>query len=221
MNLDGIEACVFDAYGTLFDVHAAVRRHAADIGGEADALSALWRQRQLEYTWTRTLMRRHADFWRLTQEALDFAMRAHGIDDPGLRARLLDVYAELDAYAEVPEVLRALRGRGLTTAVFSNGTPKMLEGATEAAGIGGLLDRLLSIEEVGVYKTDPSAYTLVLDRLGVVREGVLFVSSNRWDVAGAVAFGFRAAWVNRSGGPDEYLDLPPDEVLGDLKGLMA
>ena len=220
MNLDGVKACVFDAYGTLFDVHAAVRRHAADIGGGADALSALWRQRQLEYTWTRTLMRRHADFWRLTRDALDFAMRTHSIDDPGLRGRLLAAYAELDAYAEVPEVLRALRGRGLTTAVFSNGTPKMLRDATEAAGLGDLLDRLLSIEEVGVYKTDPSAYTLVIDRLGLARDRVLFVSSNRWDVAGGVAFGFRTAWVNRSGGPDEYLDLPPDEVLSDLRGLI-
>ncbi len=220
MNLDGIEACVFDAYGTLFDVHAAVRRHTADIGDKADALSALWRQRQLEYTWTRSLMRRHADFWRLTQDALDFAMRTHGVEDQGLRTRLLAAYAELDAYPEVPEVLRALRERGLTTAIFSNGTSKMLRDATEAAGIGDLLDRLLSVEEIGVYKTDPSTYALVIDELGLTRDRVLFVSSNRWDVAGGVAFGFRTAWVNRSGGPDEYLDLPPDEVVSDLQGLV-
>lgn len=211
---------VFDAYGTLFDVHAAVARHAARLGEHAMAVSETWRQKQLEYTWTRSLMGRHLDFWQLTQAGLDFALAKAGVEDAALRDDLLAAYAELDAYPEVPEVLRGLKDRGAQTAILSNATPAMLERAATAAGIDGLLDALLSIEAVGIYKTDPRTYTLVTERLGCAPGDVNFQSSNRWDAAGAAAFGFRVNWINRSGAPDEYADAGAVAERQDLRALL-
>lgn len=214
--MDGIAAYVFDAYGTLFDVHAAVARHRAAIGPKADRLSQIWRAKQLEYSWVHSLMGRYAPFWRLTERALDYAMARLEIDDGDLRRALLDAYRVLDAYPEVRPVLRRLKAAGAKTAVFSNGDPQMLDAAVGAAGIGGLLDAVLSVEPVGVFKTDPRAYGLVTARLELPPARISFQSSNRWDIAGAAAFGFRCVWINRFGMPDEYPDCAPAAVLPDL-----
>ncbi|WP_394825346.1 haloacid dehalogenase type II [Pendulispora albinea] len=199
-----VKAYVFDAYGTVFDIHSAVRAHAPRLGDHADAISRLWRAKQLEYTWVRSLMRQHADFEAVTAASLDFAMASFGLADRALRAALLDAYRVLEAYPEVPGVLRALRRAGIPTAILSNGSPAMLERVVASAGLEGLFDALISVEEVGIYKPDPRVYQLAVDRLGVAAGDIGFHSSNAWDVAGARAFGLRVVWVNRTGQPDEY-----------------
>ena len=194
-----IQACVFDAYGTLFDVHSAVGRHRQRLGGVADQVSALWRTKQLEYTWLRSLMGRHADFWQVTREALDYAFNVFSIHDSGLKDQLMQAYLGLDCYPEVPKTLTYLKQHGMKTAILSNGTPAMLKAAVDSAGIADLVDFNLSIEEVGIYKPDPRVYQLAVDRLEVEASAISFQSSNAWDVAGAASFGFRVAWINRFG----------------------
>ncbi len=213
------KAYVFDAYGTLFDVHSAVSRNAALVGENAARVSEIWRNKQLEYSWTRTGMGRYRDFWSLTTEALDFALEF--VPGANKRARdvLLEAYRTLDCYDEVPGVLKALKTRGLKTAILSNGSPDMLQSAVDSAGLGGLLDDLFSVHDVGVFKTDFSTYAMVTDKYRIEPGAVSFQSSNRWDVAGASAFGFDVRWINRTGQPDEYRDLPPTDVLQDLNGL--
>jgi 2-haloacid dehalogenase len=213
-------AVVFDAYGTLFDVHAAVMAHAARIGPDAAALSQMWRAKQLEYSWVRSLIGRYRDFWSLTEEALDHALARHPAVDKGLRPDLLDAYRSLAAYPEVPAVLAGLRARGLKTAILSNGSPEMLASAVASAGVGELLHAVISVHALRHFKPPPAAYAPVEAELGVTPSQVLFVSSNRWDVAGAQAFGFACAWVNRAGLPNEYDDMPPGIVLSDLNGLL-
>lgn len=213
--------CVFDAYGTLFDVHSAVRRHAGLLGGRADAVSLLWRSRQLEYTWVRSLAGRYADFWQLTGEALDYALACHGIRDGALRASLLDAYLSLDAYPEVPSTLEALRRAGMRTVVLSNGSPMMLQRAVRSAALDPLLDAVLSVDELAVYKPDPKVYRLVCERFGVAPADIAFQSSNAWDAAGAAAFGCRVHWVNRSGLPPEYPGMGPVTPVADLSALPA
>jgi 2-haloacid dehalogenase len=210
---------VFDAYGTLLDVHSAVAKHGVSIGADAQRFSDTWRAKQLEYTWTYSLMQRYEPFWSLTERALDFAFAKFPNVDHSLHERLLDAYRSLDAYAEVPNVLRALRERGAKTAVLSNGNREMLEAAFTSAKLDTLLDRLLSVDEVRVFKTDPRVYQLVLDAFSCDKEDVTFVSSNRWDVAGATSFGFSAVWVNRTGQPDEYVALPPTRNVASLAEL--
>jgi 2-haloacid dehalogenase len=216
----GIEACVFDAYGTLFDVHSAVTRLGARVGDRADPLSQLWRSKQLEYTWLRALMGRHADFWQVTGDALDYALARTGVD-PSLREPLMQAYLALDAYPEVPEALRRLRAGGLKTAILSNGEPRMLGAAARSAGIGQLLDAILSVEEVGVFKPHPKVYQLAVDRLAVRPDQIAFQSSNAWDVSGAATFGLRAVWINRLGLPPERLPGAAEHELRDLSGLPA
>ena len=215
------KAYVFDAYGTLFDVHSAVARHRDAIGPKADAISDLWRAKQLEYTWTRTLMGAWLDFRALTAMALDFAAAKHGGLPAGLREDLLAAYETLDAFADVAPTLAALKAAGAKTAILSNGSRDMLANAVASAGIGQWLDASLSIDEIRAFKTTPAAYELVGRHLGVAPGEVSFQSSNRWDIAGAVAFGFRGVWINRTGQPDEYMDLPPARVLPGLGGLLA
>ena len=216
-----IGACVFDAYGTLFDVHSAAARYRGDLGDVADAVSQTWRDKQLQYTWLRSLMGRqhHIDFWQLTGDALDFALETHGIDDAALREKLLACYLELDAYPEVTEVLTRLKDGGLKCAILSNGAPEMLAAGARNSGIDGLLDAILSVEEVGIFKPDPSVYTLAVERLGVAAERVSFQSSNAWDAHAAGAFGFRVAWVNRFGQRPERLPGPADAELATLSEL--
>lgn len=194
---DKVKACVFDAYGTLFDVHSAVRRGGAALGDKAGAVSELWRQKQLEYTWLRSLMGAHADFWQVTADSLDFALAASGVQDAALRGKLMDLYLTLDAYEEADAALAALKAAGLTTAILSNGNPRMLDAAVTSAGLGARLDQVLSIEDVGIYKPDARVYQLAVDRLGTAPEEICFLSSNCWDAKGAAHFGFKVAWINR------------------------
>lgn len=209
MKLEGIRACVFDAYGTLFDVHAPVGRVAASLGDKADAVSRMWRDKQLQYTWLRSLMGAHADFRVVTADALDYALTAHGIDDPALRGQLLDLYMTLDAYPDARRCLEALKAAGLSTAILSNGSPGMLEAATRSAGLDSHLDHVLSIETVGIYKPDMRVYQLAVEAAGVAANEICFVSMNPWDASGAAYFGFQVARLNRLG-------VPPDNLPGDL-----
>jgi 2-haloacid dehalogenase len=219
--LQGVRAAVFDAYGTLFDVASASERAREALGERWQPLADLWRQKQLQYTWLRSLMGRHADFWRVTGDALDFAMESLGIRDGGLRERLMALYERLDAYPEARPALEALRGAGLRTAILSNGSPRMLAEAGAAAGITSLLDAVLSVESVGIYKPSPAVYRLALDELRLWPNEVLFVSANGWDACGAKAFGLRVAWCNRSGQPPERLPEQPDFVVRSLAELPA
>lgn len=211
---------VFDAYGTLFDVHAAIGRHRAAAGTDADRFSEIWRAKQLEYTWTLTLAGRYLDFWTLTERALDFAFARCPSVDAGLKPKLLDAYLTLAAFADARDVLRGLKRRGEATAILSNGSPQMLAAAVATAGIGGDLDEVLSVDAIRVYKPRPEVYALVTERFRVAPGEVVFASSNRWDVMGAAAFGFRTAWVNRAKMPEEYGPAPA-AVLADLDGLMT
>ncbi len=221
-----IRTCIFDAYGTLFDVAAAARAVAAEPERAEFAcawprIAAHWRAKQLQYTWLRAVMNRHCDFWQVTQDGLDWALEAEGFTDEALRARLLQLYWELEAFEEVQETLQILKDEGLTIAILSNGAPPMLEAAVTSAGIGSLLDDVLSVESVGVFKPAESVYDLVGARFGCARETVLFVSSNGWDAAAAAGYGFRAVWVNRAGEPMDRLPHRPHHVLADLSGVPA
>jgi 2-haloacid dehalogenase len=214
-----IDACVFDAYGTLFDVAAAAARCRDDLHGKADQLAEIWRLKQLQYTWLRSLMRRYVDFTQVTGDALDYALATVGIDDPPLRERLMGLYMELDAYPEVPEMLRRLRAGGLKTGILTNGSPKMIDAAVASAGIGDLLDAVLTVDPLGIYKPDPSVYQLTPDRFGVPVERIAFMSSNAWDAAAAADFGMTVVWINRFGQPPERLPGTPVAELTTLEGL--
>lgn len=214
-------AYVFDAYGTLFDVHAAVRRHAGKIGPDGQMLSDIWRAKQLEYSWVRSLMGAYADFWQLTEQALDFAFAKVPSADPKLRQELLDAYWRLDCYPEVPRILKALKAGGARLAILSNGSPAMLDSAVKSAALDTVLDEIFSVDAVRRFKPDASVYDLVTTAWRLYPQAVSFQSSNRWDVAGAARFGFRTVWLNRAGQPDEYQDFAPDLILPSLDGLTA
>ncbi|MEE8333270.1 MAG: haloacid dehalogenase type II [Alphaproteobacteria bacterium] len=214
-----IAACVFDVYGTLLDFNAAVAQLRERIGPKADALSALWRQKQLEYTWLRGLMDRHTDFWQVTGDALDHALEAMEIGDTSLRDELLALYRQLSPYPEVIDTLSAIRAAGMPTAVLSNGEPSMLTDGLEAAGIAPLVDNVWSVETVGVFKPHPSVYRLATDGLSLPAGRIAFMSANGWDIAGAAAFGFNAIWINRAGATPERLPAGPAAILPSLAGL--
>jgi len=217
----GIRACVFDAYGTLFDVNSAAERERSALGEQWHPLAELWRGKQLQYTWLRSLGDHHADFWQVTGDALDFAMESLGISDRPLRERLMNLYLELDAYPEVADTLTQLKASGFRLAILSNGSPAMLAAAVNNAGIAALLDAVLSVEEVGVFKTHPSVYQLAVDRLGVQPFEICFVSSNGWDAYAAKAFGLRVAWCNRFGQAPEHIPEPPDWNILTLSELSS
>ena len=223
-SFEGIKACVFDAYGTLFDVHSAVaqcRGRFPDPESQADRVSDIWRTRQLQYSWLRALQNRHVDFWQVTGDALDFSLESvlGNLGPAGLRDALMDSYLTLDAYPEVLGVLKTLRERGLKTAILSNGSPEMLERVCEKSGVGVLMDAVLSVEEVGIFKPHPSVYQLAVDRLGVHARQISFQSSNAWDATAASAFGFKVAWVNRFSQAPERLPGKPDAELRTLDEL--
>jgi 2-haloacid dehalogenase len=220
-RLRGVRACVFDAYGTLFDVASAAQRCSEALGELTPRLAALWRDKQLQYSWLRTVQGRHADFWQVTGDALDFALDALGIADSSLRDRLMRLYLTLDAYPEAPTVLRQLREAGFATAILSNGSPAMLAAAVDHAGLGGMLDHVLSIEDVGVYKPHPSVYRLACDRLGLDAGAIAFVSSNGWDAWAASAYGMRVLWCNRYRQGHERLPGSPDYEIRSLNELPA
>ena len=219
--LENIAVCAFDAYGTLFNLQAMAEVARSRLGERADAFNGLWRQKQLEYTWLRSLMGEHADFWQVTGEALDYAMAALQVEDGALRGALMAAYLTPTAYPEVIATLTALKQSGRRLAILSNGTPKMLARAAEAAGLDSLLDAVLSVEEVGVYKPQPAVYRLVEQRFACPSKAVAFMSSNGWDAAGAAAHGFQVAWINRTGLPAETLPFPPRLTLSSLAELPA
>jgi 2-haloacid dehalogenase len=219
--LPGIQACVFDAYGTLFDFASAARRCRDVLGDDVDRMAALWRDKQLQYTWLRSLQGRHADFWQVTGDALDFALATLRLDAPGLRDRLMNLYLTLEPFPEVPAVLARLKQAGLRTAILSNGSPRMLDAVVRSAGLGPVLDHALSVEEVGVYKTHPKVYQLAVDRLGLPVSAISFQSSNAWDAYAASAFGMRVVWCNRYGQQPERLPGNPDCVVASLAELPA
>jgi 2-haloacid dehalogenase len=217
----GVRACVFDAYGTVFDYASAAFGCRDLLAGKAETLTALWRDKQLQYTWLRAVQGRHADFWQVTGDALDFALERLELDRAGLRDRLMNLYLTLSAFPEVADMLRRLKAAGLTTAILSNGSPAMLGSAVANAGIGGLLDFVLSVEEVGVYKPHPRVYQLAVDRLGVAPGAIVFLSSNAWDAYAASAFGLTVVWCNRYGQPREHLRGMPDREIRTLAELPA
>jgi 2-haloacid dehalogenase len=219
--LVGIRACVFDAYGTLFDFGSAAARCRDALGDTFPAFTRLWRDKQLQYTWLRTLQGRHADFWQVTGDALDYTMETLGIGDAALRERLMQLYLTLDAFPEVPDTLRRLKAAGLKTAILSNGSPGMLRPLVESAGLAGLLDAVLSVEDAGVFKTHPKVYQLAVDRLGVPASAISFQSSNAWDAHAASAFGMRVIWCNRYGQKRERLPGAPDHEVRTLAELPA
>jgi 2-haloacid dehalogenase len=217
----GIKACVFDAYGTLFDYASAAAGCRDLLGDKTERLTVLWRDKQLQYSWLRAVQSRHADFWQVTGDALDYALEALDLADAALRDRLMNLYLMLATFPEVPEVLRHLKTAGLATAILSNGSPAMLRPAVDGAGIGALLDGVLSVEEVGVYKPHPKVYQLAVDRLGAAAGTILFVSSNAWDAHAASAFGMRVAWCNRYAQRRERLPGHPDREIRTLAELPA
>ena len=211
-------AFVFDAYGTLFDVHAAIARHR-EAGPEADRFSEIWRVKQLEYAWMLSAAGHYVDFWTLTQRALDHAFARCPSVDRALRPALLDAYFKLDAFPDARAALTALKAKGAKTAILSNGNPRMLDGAVQAAGIGGGLDAVLSVDAIRIYKPQQPVYAMVTETFRIAPGDVAFVSSNRWDVMGAAAFGFKCVWVNRADNPDEYSEFAPVQVVRDLASL--
>jgi 2-haloacid dehalogenase len=218
-KLYGIEACVFDAYGTLFDVNSAARDAQDSLGERWQPLAELWRAKQLQYTWLRGLAGHHADFWQVTAEALDFALSTLKLDDPALPARLMNLYLVLSAYPEVPGTLKRLKAAGMKLAILSNGAPAMLAAAAANAGIADLFDTLLSVEEVKVYKPHPAVYGLACERFNVSADRICFLSSNGWDAYSAKAFGFHVLWCNRSGQAPERIPETPDGQITTLAEL--
>ena len=215
-KLQGVSACVFDAYGTLFDFNTAAAGARDELGDDWQKLSDLWRLKQLQYTWLRGLGGHHAEFWQVTGDALDFALAQLKIDRPGLRARLMDLYLRLGAYPEVPAMLATLKARGMKLAILSNGSPTMLSAVVRNAGLEGVFDAVLSVEEVGVFKPHPSVYALAAQRLHLTPERICFLSSNGWDAYSAKAYGFRVLWCNRFGQAPERIPATPDGEIGDL-----
>ncbi|MFT3988159.1 haloacid dehalogenase type II [Aestuariivirga sp.] len=221
-KLEGVRACVFDAYGTLFDVHAPMRKLAAEIGPRADEISKLWRQKQLEYTWLRSLMGVHADFWHVTGDALDYALDAHGVEEPGLRDEIMALYLKLDAYPDAEPMLKAVKAKSQRTAILSNGSPSMLDAAVRSAGLERLFDFVLSVEDVGIYKPSRRVYRLAMQKLQIQdAPSVCFVSANTWDAQAAAQFGFQVARVDRFGLRDDNIPGRPDRLIKDLSELAA
>ena len=218
--MQDIDACVFDAYGTLFDFAAAAACYKDDLGDKAKPLSDLWRARQLEYSWLRSEMREYVPFWQVIQEALDYTIATLGIQDEKLRQKLLDVYWELNAFPEVPDMLRALKAGGMKTAILTNGSPEMVYRAVENAGIMDLLDETFSVDMVKVYKPHPDVYQMVPDMFDVDATRVCFMYSNAWDAA-AANFGFRVVWINRYSQPPEKIPETHEHMLPTLEGLPA
>ncbi len=210
---------VFDAYGTLFDVHSAASKHAGAIGPHWERLSQIWRTKHLEYTWIHAASGRHTTFWILAQRSLDFAAASTGGLSDDLKAKLMDAYRTLIAYPEVAGMLKTLRSRGATTSILTNGDPGLIAEAVQAAGLGALLDHVITVHEAGIFKPHPAVYKLATDRLACRPADISFQSSNRWDAAAATVYGFKTVWVNRSGAPPEYPDMPADHTLATLADL--
>jgi 2-haloacid dehalogenase len=218
---DSIRACVFDAYGTVFDFNSAAAQCRDTLGDKAPGLSLLWRDKQLQYTWLLSLMGRYIDFWDVTAAALDFALDSFGIADEDVRRRLLDCYLRLDVFPEVPDMLERLKGAGVKSAILSNGSPRMLAAAIEHAGIGPHLDAALSVDEARIYKPHPSVYRLAVHHFRLPPAEIAFLSTNSWDAHGGAAFGFKVIWCNRYGQQPERLPGRPEREIRTLAELPA
>jgi 2-haloacid dehalogenase len=219
-KLQGVRACVFDAYGTLFDVHGPIRKLAPEIGEHADAISKLWRQKQLEYTWLRSLMGVHADFWHVTGDALDYALEFYEVKEPGLKDELMALYLKLEAYPEVKDALEAVRSRSKITAILSNGSPSMLDAAVRSAGLDKLFNFVLSVEDVGIYKPSRRVYRHAMQKLSLHdAPSICFVSANTWDAQAAAQFGFQVVRVDRFGLKDDRIPGKPAALVKDLSEL--
>lgn len=218
-EIKNVKACVFDAYGTLFDIHAPTAAIANELGDKAQSLSDMWRGKQLQYTWLRSLMGKYTDFWQVTGDGLDYALAAHDIDNADIRKRLMDLYMTLDAYPDAMSTLRQLKDANLATGILSNGSPDMLSAAVEASGLKPLLDHVLSVQDVGIFKPAPQVYQMAVDRFGVERNEICFVSANAWDASGAADFGFQVAHLNRFNQPPEGLPGKPKEIMKSLSEL--
>lgn len=219
-KLEGIRACVFDAYGTLFDVHAPMRKLAAEIGPDADNISKLWRQKQLEYTWLRSLMGVHADFWHVTGDALDYALETFNVSEPGLKDEIMALYLKLEAYPEAEAALQAVRAKGRRTAILSNGSPSMLDSAVRSSSLDKLFDMVLSVEDVGIYKPSRRVYRHAMQKLTLHdAPSICFVSANTWDAQAAAQFGFQVVRVDRFGLKDDRIPGRPAAMIPDLGGL--
>jgi 2-haloacid dehalogenase len=212
---------VFDAYGTLFDVHACIARFEKEAGPDIARMSELWRTKQLEYSWTLTMAGHYTDFWTLTERALDYSLARVPTIPKSLKPRLLNSYFELDAFPDARATLKALKAAGHKTGILSNGSPNMLDGCVDGANVRGELDAVLSVDVLKMFKPRPEVYALVTDEFRCKPADVTFVSSNRWDVMASVSVGFRGLWINRAGMPDEYADFAPQKVLGSLTELTA
>ena len=220
-NIEGIKACVFDAYGTLFDVHSAVGKHRQRLGDVADGVSVMWRTKQLEYTWLRSLMADYTEFWQITGDALDYALETHSVSDESLRNDLMQAYLHLEAYPEVVSTLQALRAGGISCSILTNGSPDMIAAAVDSAGLSDVINHSYSVQSVGIFKPDARVYQLAVDGCGVTAGEICFQSSNSWDAVGAAHFGFRVAWINRFGQRRERLPAQPDVELSELSPLPA
>lgn len=212
---------VFDAYGTLFDVHAAASRHRDAIGASWERLSQAWRTKHLEYTWVHALSGRHERFWVLAERSLDYAIATVGGIPADTRSKLLSAYRAMPAYPEVSSILAELKRAGAKLAILTNGDRDMIDDAIVSAGLTGAFDEVMTVHAAGTYKTDPRVYQLACERFAIAPAAISFQSSNRWDIAGAKAFGFHCVWINRLGAPDEYPDMPPDRTVNDLRALPA
>jgi 2-haloacid dehalogenase len=219
-RLEGVSACAFDAYGTLFDFASAAARCEAVPEERRQALTAMWREKQLQYTWLRTLQNRYADFSQVTGDALDFALDSLDLAEPGLRERLMELYLGLEPFAEVPSVLSSLRDAGFRTAILSNGSPEMLEALVRRARLETLFDAILSADAVGVFKTHPKVYQYALDSLGLPARAIAFFSSNAWDAHAAADFGMRVVWCNRYSQRRERLPGKPDFEVSNLTEML-
>ena len=217
--MKNIKAIIFDAYGTLFDVNSAAEKCKDKIGDKWEAFANYWRTTQLEYTWLRSLMKRHKDFWQVTEESLDKSIKAYEIDS-SMRNELLDLYKILSPFKEVPEVLKSLKDKNLKLAILSNGTPSLLNQLVKSNNLDNLFDDLFSIEEVGIYKPDSKVYDIPIKKYNIKKNEVAFLSANTWDISGSGNYGYNSIWVNRNNNTFDNLDYVPKNQIKDLSKLL-
>ena len=218
--MKNIKAIIFDAYGTLFDVNSAAEKCKDKIGDKWEPFANFWRTTQLEYTWLRSLMKRHKDFWQITEDSLDKSMKAFNIDS-SMKNELLNLYKILSPYKEVPETLKALKEKKFKLAILSNGTPSLLNELVKSSNLDNLFDDLFSIEEVKIYKPDSKVYDLPIKKYEIKKNEVAFLSANTWDVSGAGNYGYNAIWVNRNNNIFDYLDYKPRNQIKSLTELTS
>ena len=218
--MKNIKAIIFDAYGTLFDVNSAAEKCKDQIGDKWEGFANFWRTTQLEYTWLRSLMKRHKDFWKITEDSLDKSMKAFNID-PSMKDELLNLYKVLSPFKEVPEVLKNLKEKNFKLAILSNGTPDLLNELVKSNNLDNVFDNLFSIEQVGIYKPDSKVYDMPINKYRIEKNEVAFLSANTWDVSGGGNYGYQSIWVNRNKNIFDNLDYKPNSEIKDLSELIS